>query len=85
MAFAVRQIASGEKPVLVYRYQIFEGPRLIARYWHDHRGDEHGIEFIDGEHEAWPVGRMTDFLTGGGRLPFGLSDAAAQYLRRKRP
>jgi hypothetical protein len=75
MQFRVRQLTS-EQPSYVYRYLIFAGDRLVARYWHDHRGDEHGIEFVDGRLDDWPVGRMTDFLTG-------LSDAAVNYLRAK--
>jgi len=82
MQFTVRQLTS-EQPFHVYRYLIFAGDRLVARYWHDHRGDEHGIEFVDGRRDDWPVGRMTDFLTGGGPVPLGLSEAAVNYLRTK--
>jgi hypothetical protein len=83
MEFSVRQVQSAEHPVRVYWYDIFDGTRLVARYWHDHRGDEHGIEFVDGQCDEWPVGRRADFLTGGGPVPLRLSKAAVQYLQGK--
>ena len=61
-------------------YRIYEGDRLIAKYWHDHRGDEHGIEFIDGRSEGWPVGKMIEFVEGGVPEPLRLSDRAQAYL-----
>jgi hypothetical protein len=66
-----------------YWYCIYRNGRLIARYWHDYRGDEHGIEFADGEKEEWPVGRMLDFLQGGGSQPLVLSGRAVAYLDGK--
>ena len=56
---------------------------LIAHYWHDYRGDEHGIEFIDGTKESWPVGRMIDFVEGGGPKPLTLSERAVEYLKQR--
>jgi len=64
-----------------YTYRIYEGDRLIARYWHDHRGDEHGIEFITGAVGNWPFPRMTDFIEGGGPEPLRISDRAVDYLK----
>jgi hypothetical protein len=72
-----------QRPVNVYWYRIYEGERLIARYWHDHRGDEHGIEFVNGKKEDWPVGRMIEFLEGGGPQPLALSNRAVSYLKGK--
>jgi hypothetical protein len=63
-----------------YRYRIYQGDRLVARYWHDFRGDEHGLEFLDGTSVGCPVGRVTDFLMGGGPEPLRLSTAAVNYL-----
>jgi hypothetical protein len=65
-----------------YRYRIYEDARLIAHYWHDHRGDEHGIEFVDGASRPRPVGRMADFIEGGGPEPLTLSARAVAYLRQ---
>lgn len=67
-----------------YRYRIYQNERLIAHYWHDFRGDEHGIEFVDGRRENWPVGRMTDFIEGGGPQPRALSARAIAYLEQIR-
>ena len=67
-----------------YTYRIYDGDRLIARYWHDHRGDEHGIEFQNGTRDDWPVGRMVDFIEGGGPQPPTLSAKAIAYLDSKR-
>jgi hypothetical protein len=66
-----------------YRYRIYQAERLIAHYWHDYRGDEHGIEFVNGVKESCPVGRMTDFLEGGGPQPLRLTERAITYLRRQ--
>ena len=66
------------------RYHIYKGDLLIAHYWHDHRGDDHGIEFVNGPRESWPVGRMTEFIEEGGPKPLTLSARAVAYLERKR-
>lgn len=66
-----------------YEYEIFCDGKLVAKYWHDYRGDEHGIRFNNGLTEEWPVGRMTDFITGGGPQPLGLSNKAIAYLKQK--
>lgn len=63
-----------------YEYDIFEGKKIIARYWHDFRCDDHGIDFIDGIQRDFPFGIMTDFLIGGGPKPLALSDSAIIYL-----
>jgi len=66
-----------------YRYRIYDGEHLVAYYWHDYRGDDHGIEFLDGKTESWPVGRMTDFIKGGGPQPLLLSKQAMAYLKTR--
>ena len=75
---STKRRSSGE-----YAYRIYDGDRLVARYWHDHRGDEHGIEFIDGHSETWPVGRMIEFIEGGGPEPLRLSERAQAYLKAR--
>jgi hypothetical protein len=65
-----------------YRYNIYKDDHLVAIYWHDFRGDEHGIEFLQGPKEDSPVGRMTDFIEGGGPQPLTLSTRAVSYLNR---
>jgi len=64
-----------------YTYRIYDGDRLIAKYWHDHRGDEHSIEFTDGRSEDWPVGCMIEFIASGGPEPLRLSERAQAYLK----
>jgi hypothetical protein len=83
MAFRIEQVESEHESFGNHRYRIFEDDRLIARYWHDFRGDEHGIEFVDGTSEPSPVGRVIDFVEGGGPKPLLLSERALDYLRRK--
>jgi hypothetical protein len=55
----------------------------VARYWHDYRGDDHGIEFSNGESESCPIGRMIEFVDGGGPKPLTLSAKAIAYLNVK--
>ena len=85
MEFDVTRSETPRQGFDAYRYRIWRKSRLVAMYWHDYRGDEHGIEFVDGRKEDWPVGRMTDFLKGGGPQPICLSDEAVAYLTRKNP
>ena len=62
-------------------------PRRIVHRLPDqpevHRGDEHGIEFTDGRSEGWPVGRMIEFIEGGGSEPLRLSERAQAYLKKR--
>lgn len=83
MGFEIKHAESKRESFDAYRYNIYENGRLVARYWHDHRGDDHGIEFLNGTTEDWPVGRMVEFITGGGPQPLALSDRAVAYLNNK--
>jgi len=83
MTYRVEQDASRRQEFGGYDYSIFRDDKLVALYWHDHRGDEHEIEFVGGRSEPWPVGRMTDFLEGGGPEPLRLSARAITYLDSK--
>ncbi|WOS41259.1 hypothetical protein [Xanthomonas rydalmerensis] len=67
-----------------YGYRVYKGNQLVARYWHDYRGDDHGIVFVNGKSLSCP-GRMTDFITGGGPEPIALSEQAATYLDQHFP
>ncbi|MGJ7542286.1 hypothetical protein [Variovorax sp. LT1R16] len=80
MTYRVEQDSSLRKSFGRYEYSIFKGDRLVARYWHDYRGDEHEVELVGGSSHSWPVGRMTDFLEGGGPEPLSLSARAVTYL-----
>jgi hypothetical protein len=84
MSFTIEHSKTKRNPSDDYTYLIYEDGHLIARYWHDCRGDEHGIDFLDGMQESWPVGRMTDFVEGGGPKPLLLSARAVTYLKARR-
>lgn len=66
-----------------YRYRIYKDKVLVAHYWHDFRGEEHGIQFVNGTSDPWPVGRMTDFLEGGGPEPLALSERGLAYVDQR--
>lgn len=83
MSFTIARSKNKRNPSDDCKYLIYEDGRLIASYWHDFRGDEHGIEFLNGANEAWPVGRMTDFIEGGGPKALVLSERAVAYLKDK--
>jgi hypothetical protein len=83
MSFEIKHADSKREPFGEYRYDIYEGGRMVAHYWHDYRGDGHGIEFLDGTTEACPVGLMVEFITGGGPQRLGLSERAVAYLSGK--
>jgi len=85
MSFNIEQVDSTRKPSGNYTYKIYEDGNLIAHYWHDYRGDEHGIELVNGVNEPWPVGQMTDFIEGGGPKLLTLTERAVDYLNQKRP
>jgi hypothetical protein len=84
LTYRVEHDASPRESFGEYRYRIYRGDRLVANYWHDFRGDEHGIGFISGKSESWPVGRMVDFLEGGGPgKPTVLSKLAIAYMEER--
>jgi hypothetical protein len=85
MSFTIEPSTAKRESLGSYWYYIYKDGRLIARYWHDHRGDDHGIEFTNGTTESWPVGRMTEFIEGGGPKPLVLTEQAVAYLKRKNP
>jgi hypothetical protein len=83
MTYRIEQDESKRESFDEYRYRIYRGDTLIAHYWHDYRGDDHGIDFVNGLSEGWPVGRMVDFIEGGGPKPLVLSKHAVIYIQNK--
>ena len=63
-----------------YWYEIYRNDDLVAHVWHDYRGSESGIDFVDRRGTKWPFINVTEFLTGGGPDPIDLTDDAVQYL-----
>jgi len=81
MTYQIEQLKISRKPFGEYQYHIYQEGQLIANYWHDYRGEEHGIEFMSGAKDDWPAGRMIDFIEGGGPKPLTLSAKAVLYLK----
>lgn len=82
MTFRIEQDETKKRePFAGYTYRIYDDNRLVARYWHDHRGDEHEIEFLGRKVTDWPFFRMIDFIEGGGSEPLRLTDKAVLYLQ----
>lgn len=65
-----------------YRYRVYRDDRLLAYYWHDYRGDDHGLEFVDGRVELNPLGDVASFMAGGGPEPLVLTPRGVAYLER---
>lgn len=83
-SFTVKQVANDPGQGGNYNFEIYAGRTLVARLWHDYRGDEYGIVFPDGSKDDSPVGGNSNaFLEGGGPQPLRLSAAAVTYLRTK--
>lgn len=84
MTFRIEPDKSSREGFDDYRYCIYDDGVLIAHYWHDFRGDDHGIEFVDGTGDTLPSYRMVEFLEGGGPKPLTLSARALEYLASRR-
>ena len=87
MAYRIEQDDASNRPRAgPYTYRIYDGDRLIAQYWHDFRGDEHGIDLFDGKaDELCSATRMTDIIEGGGGRPLRLTDKAIAYISARQP
>jgi len=85
MLYTVRQFKKMSAPFSDYRYGIYQNEKLIAYFWHDYRGDDNGIEFVNGLSVPDPVDRMTNFLKSGGEQPLTLTKQAIQYINENRP
>ena len=85
MTFTVKHVKKTRESFGEYRYGIYEDGNLIAYFWHDYRGDDNGIEFVNGISATDPVGRRGDFLLGGGPQPLTLSEQAIKYINENRP
>ena len=85
MSYTVSHVKKTRESFGEYRYGIYENGKIIAYFWHDYRGDDNGIEFVNGISAHDPVGKMTNFLEGGGPKPLTLSKRAINYINEHRP
>ncbi len=81
MTYRIEQLTQTRGSFDPYKYHIFKNNKLIAEYWHDFCGDEHGIKFKNGFNQGYPVGKVIDFLNGGGSSPITLSPKAIDFLQ----
>jgi len=65
-------------------YYIYDDERLIARFWHDHRGDAFEVEPVFGDVADCPFQRLTDVMQGGGPQPLTLTDEAIAYFEKRK-
>ncbi|WP_288363300.1 hypothetical protein [uncultured Spongiibacter sp.] len=82
MSYQIRRSKVERDAIGNYQYEILHGKKVVAKYWHDFRGDAHGIEFVGGKKEGCP-GSMINFLSGGGPKPVELTSMAIKYLCEK--
>jgi hypothetical protein len=81
MTYTVDQIEVPRAPFGSYHYRILKGDQEFAIFSHDFRGECGRIRVTStGHEEDLPFSSCTEILTGGGPLPFGLSDEAINYL-----
>lgn len=83
MAYRIEQDNSRRESFGEYKYRIYKNDKFVASYWHDYRGDEHGIQFVNGKSDFSFAGRMVDFIEGGGAKPLTLTGRAVKYLDEK--
>lgn len=84
MTYTLSRVKKTRGPFGKYRYGIYENGEIIAYFWHDYRGDSNGIEFVKGISTHDPLGKMTNFLEGGGPQ-LTLSKGAIKYINENRP
>jgi hypothetical protein len=81
--FRIEPAGRNDEPEGHLRFHIQRGSRLVARYWHDHRGEDHGIEFVAGGAESRPVGRVSEFIETDANGAPVLSKRAVAWLEAK--
>ena len=85
MGFSIEAEGGKREDFAEYRYRIYRDGGLVAKYWVDFRGDDHGIEFVDGSSKSWPVGNVLEFIQGGGSTPVTLTKGAIAFLEEHAP
>ncbi len=80
MKLRVEQISEAREPFGSYRYRILDGDEEVAVFTHNYRGECEWLRTSGGHEEDPPFGMITDFLTGGGPEPLGLTEAARRHV-----
>lgn len=81
MRYSIEHIKETRATCGSYRYKILKNGDEFAIFWHDFRGECEGIHVLStGREENLPFCMCSEFLTGGGPSPLGLSDKAVSYL-----
>jgi hypothetical protein len=80
MSYSVERIEEARESFGPYRCRILRDGDEVAIFVHDFRGECAQITTCDGREEVPPFGMFSEFLTGGGRLPLGLTKKAKAYL-----
>lgn len=79
--YSIEHISEVRESFGPYRYRIYVNGIEFALFWHNHRGECEGVRHVaSGREEDPPFGMCSDFLSGGGTEPLGLTKAAQEYL-----
>jgi hypothetical protein len=82
--FSVQQVVREREPFGDYEYEVRREGVLVARFFHDYRGDGCWVVFPDGRGEEVGAG-VPNFLEGGGGQPLRLTDTAVRFLTARLP
>ena len=80
--YIIKQISKDSESFGNYNYDIYLGTKLVAKYWHDFRGNDHGLYLPNVQKQYSLPCRMTEFMSGGGPNPLVLTDWAMQFLEK---
>ena len=80
--FSIRQLKARDA-LGNYQYEIFCDGKLFARYWHDFRGDENGINLVNGFSDESLPGRTADFIAKDNKGSLCLTHVGLSYLMSK--
>jgi hypothetical protein len=79
--YSIERIAEPRESFGPYRYLVYLDGSEFALFWHNYRGECEGVRHVaSGREEDPPFGMSSEFLTGGGPEPLGLTRAAQKYL-----
>ena len=83
MNFTVKAVTTKRESFGPYKYAIYLDGIEKAIFTHNYRGEVERIQVLEtGFNEDPPFGMCSDFLTGGGPEPLGLSSNAIEYMKK---